>query len=671
MKYNIAVFAAGGFGLILFAIGPFGMENSRTIADFLYLGLAGVHFCWAAIALLRNLSGRKTGTRAPEILASVTLIFGLFSYIFATNANMDYVQRFAESGGNLRLAPDSTTERLNSLLRFCPLLFADFFVIIVVAVRKLRLERGPRLRETIRAFALPISLISAVLYTAALPSFIKLEGLSFLAYFCVAPLFLTLAYTPKWWGILYGTFFGVIQTMLTNYWLGTFSLVSLQLITLVYLFFYLAFMTAAVALIKRFGRHALLLLPFLWVIFDYLRSLGFLGYPWGFLGTSQFSFLPLIQIASLTGVWGITLVMLLANGVLSFTLISAAGPGWKAIRDLKPPAIFLLLFAVSIIFGAVSMGLQQKRMTNAQMVRIALIQQNADPRKHNYREVFEVLQEQTDGAMDFDPDLVVWSETAFVPNIRRWSKMDPDRYPYARLVHEFLTYQKSLGVWLVTGNDDYELIPLESGDSERYEYNAAVFFDPTGKRVETYRKIHLVPFTEYFPFEESLPELYEWLLDFDVYLWEPGSDRVVFRHPAVSFSTPICFEDGFPGDIRSFVNHGAEMIINISNDYWSLTEVEAQQHFANALFRAVENQKPMLRASASGVTCGIDATGRVTGRLPFYEEGFLIVDAEAGNTKRTLYTRLGDWLPIMSGIFLIFLLIFSILRKRGRKGGDG
>ena len=696
MKRNLAVFLAGCLGIVLFLIGPIGMEKTRTASDFLYLALALAHLLWACATIIRQaIIRRPTGirrpkllkdsgakppehyqghtTRAPEVLVSVTLVLYIFSYIFATNANMDYLQRFAASSGNLRLAPDSLTERLNSLLRYCPFLVTDFSVVIAVALMKLRGKPRVTAGALIRGFALPLALVSSVLYTAAIPSFFTLEGIGFLAYFCLVPLFLVLVYAPKWWGLFYGAVFGVIQTMLTNYWLGTFSLVSLQLITLVYLFLFAVFMTVTVCFFKRFGRRALLFIPLLWVVFDYLRSLGFIGYPWGFLGVSQYKFLPLIQIASVTGVWGITLIVLSANGVLAFLAAALIDKRRETRKLLTPPALFLLLFSGVLVFGFIAISAEERRSENAPSIRIALVQQNADPRKHDYRATFEVLKEQTDRSMEFDPDLVVWSETAFVPNIRRWSEMDPARYPYARLVNQFLDYQKSLNVWLLTGNDDYELLELDNGETERHEYNAAVFFDPAGNRVETYRKIHLVPFTEYFPFKESFPGLYEWLSGRDVYLWEPGTDLVVFEHPLVRFSTPICFEDGFPSDIRAFVRAGAELIINISNDYWSLTEVEAQQHFANALFRAVENSRPMLRASASGVTCGVEPTGKVTGRLPFYEEGFLIAEVKTEATRLSAYTRLGDWLPLLSAAFLALTFTVSSIRSRPvrRKGGNG
>ena len=179
-------------------------------------------------------------------------------------------------------------------------------------------------------------------------------------------------------------------------------------------------------------------------------------------------------------------------------------------------------------------------------MRLALVQQNDDPRKDDYRAVFDTLRRLTDRALAERPDMVVWSETAFVPNIRRWSRGGSRGvFPLAALVKDFLEYQKGIHSWLLTGNDDYSLVD-HNGIQERLDYNGSVLFSPEGERVETYHKIHLVPFTEYFPYKKQLPSLYALLMSFDAYLWEPGDRRVVFRHPKFSWSTPICFEDVFP-----------------------------------------------------------------------------------------------------------------------------
>ena len=589
----------------------------------------------------------------------------LFSYIYATNANMDYVQRFMASHGNLRLAPNSTQERLAAFLRFLPLLVFDALAVCWYRVREARLfGKDGGAARLIRAWALPLAIASGILYALSSPSFVRTDGMPFLAWVCLVPVLLVLDNVPLRQGILYGTLMGVIQTMISSFWLGTFNLLTLQFVTVVTMVQYVPFMAAALFIQRRSRGLGFLVLPAAWPLFDWLRSLGFLGYPWGMLGTSQYSVIPLIQAASVTGVWGVTFVVTLFNSVAARYVMASLSRS----RAGRLPAMVLAgVLAASLGWGALAMARDaagHSAKVREKTVRLALVQQDADPRKDDYRAVFETLKRLTNAALASHPDIVVWSETAFVPNIRRWSKEDPARYPYAELVKEFLAYQRGIGTWLLTGNDDYEFA-VQNGVEERLDYNGSVLFSPTGQRVETYHKIHLVPFTEYFPYKRQLPALYRMLQNFDAYFWEPGKRRVVFRHPLFSFSTPICFEDSFPNDVRLFVRAGAQVILNLSNDYWSLTDTEAMQHAANSVFRAVENGRPLARASASGLTCVVDPLGRITTRGPLYEPAFLIADVPVGDDGHdTLYSLWGDWFPVSLGAVLLLLLAFGIVGAR-------
>jgi apolipoprotein N-acyltransferase len=594
--------------------------------------------------------------RAPELLFSLTAVLFLFTFIFATNANMDYVQRFMASHGNLRLAPNSTMERRSALLRFLPILSLDLLWYVAP-----RLARPADARAALGAkspagaWSLALAVLSGLLMAFSFPSFLSTRGFPVLGWVSLVPLFLCLAEAPISWGIFYGTLAGVLQTMVSNYWLGTFNLLTLQFVSVVTAMEYVPFMAAALLLVRRARIAGFLVFPAAWTVFDWLRSMGFLGYPWGMPGASQYSILPVIQVASLTGVWGVTFLVVLTNAVAAWYIHAALT------RRRQGPGAWILLAAVlSVALGYAGVrAAQDARAAPAdRSVRLALIQQNADPRKDDYREVFNILRRLTDQALPSNPDLVVWSETAFVPNIRRWSQEDPTVYPYAALVKDFLAYQRSLGRWLITGNDDYSLLELPTGE-ERLDYNGSVLFSPPGARVETYHKIHLVPFTEYFPYKKQLPGIYKLLLSFDAYLWEPGDRRVIFRIPGLAFSTPICFEDVFPDDVRRFVSAGADVILNLSNDYWSLTETEAMQHAANAVFRAVENGRPLARASASGLTCLIAANGSIAARCPFFAERSLVVDVPLREHRETLYTRWGDWFPAALAAFLLFLLAGS------------
>ena len=160
------------------------------------------------------------------------------------------------------------------------------------------------------------------------------------------------------------------------------------------------------------------------------------------------------------------------------------------------------------------------------------------------------------------------------------------------------------------------------------------------------------------------------LIKMDVNLWEPGRTRTVFRHPEFSFSTPICFEDLFPDYVRGFVINGADVIINISNDYWSLTETEGMQHFINSLFRAVENRRYVVRATASGLTGVIDRKGKIIDTVPFYEKHFLNTEIPLNSEKSstlTFYSKHGDWFPLISLIVFITSYILILLKILVRK----
>ena len=657
--------------------GPYPL-GAVTWSDAPYFAIVALHLAWggAAVALIAwkgSRGSKRTWTwyaRMPELLGAVTLAFFLFSYIYALNANMDYAQRFAATSGNLRLAQDTREERIIAVLRYMPLLLAG-----AAGYLGPRIWAGRALERTIRSprkltrWSFVLVIVSAFFSALAFPSFVSLEGLSFLAFISLVPVLLVIRSTSYGWAVFYGTIYGVFYVLVLNYWLGTFDYVTLQITTVASALFFLLFMLPTVWLSRRIRWGGFLVFPLAWVVFDYVRSLGFLGYPWGTMGASQYGFLPLIQTASLAGVWGVTFVVLLVDAGVAevlYDILIQRTVGFGRPR-LAPLYVSLGLLLVSVLGGSVSLHLQERRVrrTARGEVRVALVQQNSDPRKHAYSRTFDSLRSLSDQAAVYEPDLIVWSETAFVPNIRRWSQEDPEVYTYARLVREFLEYQKDLGRWLLTGNDDYELVPGPDGEVERFDYNATVLFAPDGRRIETYRKLHLVPFTEYFPFEETFPRFYELLQNFDVYLWEPGDRRIIFDHPELSFATPICFEDVFPSDIRRFVRDGAAALVTVSNDYWSQTPVEAKQHYVHSLFRAVENRVPLLKAGASGFTSYVEPTGRLVAGVPYYEEAYLIADVPTVEARLTPYTLIGDWLPLAAVAMLFALLVVSLVRDPG------
>jgi apolipoprotein N-acyltransferase len=181
-----------------------------------------------------------------------------------------------------------------------------------------------------------------------------------------------------------------------------------------------------------------------------------------------------------------------------------------------------------------------------------------------------------------------------------------------------------------------------------------------GINTQTYHKVHLVPFTEHFPYKKLFPGFYEFLKNADTHFWEKGEEETVFSGPGFTFSVPICFEDTFGYLSRNFVRNGADVLVNLSNDAWSNSLSAQYQHLSMAVFRAVENSRPMVRSTSTGQTCAIDHTGRVIIEAPPFVETWLNVTIHLIQTD-TLYTLFGDYLGVFFVIAAVILLLFGAL----------
>ena len=232
---------------------------------------------------------------------------------------------------------------------------------------------------------------------------------------------------------------------------------------------------------------------------------------------------------------------------------------------------------------------------------------------------------------------------------------------------EYLSVQD---VPFVVGNDDGQLITDENGNSLRIDYNASILFEK-GEMKARYRKTHLVPFTEHFPYKKQLPWMYNLLLNFDTHFWEKGTEYTVFENSGVKFSTPICFEDTFGYLSREFINRGAEVIVNMTNDSWSGSVAAEVQHMMHAVFRAAENRRSVIRSTNGGITCVIDPNGKIIDEIDPFIEGYLTADVPVYTDTETLYTKYGDWFGAASVIISILALLYgsavSLLLGKNRR----
>jgi apolipoprotein N-acyltransferase len=301
--------------------------------------------------------------------------------------------------------------------------------------------------------------------------------------------------------------------------------------------------------------------------------------------------------------------------------------------------------------------------SSAPKANIALIQHNTDPWRggiEEYRNNYTILKRLSDEALASEPkpDMVVWSETAFVPRIY-WHENYRDDQASWLLVKELLEYLAARDTPFVIGNDDARKDPARNPNAHenyRVDYNGVLLYEQ-GKNTGVYRKLHLVPFTEHFPYEKQLPAIHRALINADTHFWEAGTEATVFSGPGFTFSTPICFEDTFGYLSRRFVQNGADLIVNLSNDAWSRSLPAQNQHLSMAVFRAVENGRSMVRATASGQSCGISPNGKIIAMAPPFAEAWLTVTVPIVKGA-TIYTRRGDYLAAGFTVAAFSLLLF-------------
>ena len=500
-------------------------------------------------------------------------------------------------------------------------------------------------------------LLSSVLFALAHPSVASEWGWGALGFIAVAPVFLVLRRAGWLQVVLYGALYGYVSYALYNYWLATFHPLAIIIVPVVYMGYLVILFPLLKLADHLFPRYGYLVQVLLWVGYELVKSLGFLGYSYGTMGYTQYRWVDFIQIAGVAGVWGVSLLVVAASALLARLLahaLDARSAPWRRRtlarfwREQRIPVVcWAVLMAANVGYGAaVRNDYEAERQW-----RVALVQQNIDPWRggfYAYEKSLDVLLRLSDEALREDPDIVIWSETSFVPGID-WHtrhRRDPRRFA---LVKRLRTYLDRQTVPFVVGNDDGQLERTDEGEV-RVDYNAAILFKK-GEIVDTYRKIRLVPFTESFPFKEQLPGIYQWLKDADTHFWKQGTEYVVFDsgidgEPGVRFSTPICFEDTFGYLGREFVRHGAQVLVNMTNDSWSFSVPAEMQHMMMGVFRAVENRRSVVRSTNGGMTVTIDPDGRITGVLEPFTADYLIGTVPVVDGPATVYTRWGDWLGV-------------------------
>ncbi len=375
----------------------------------------------------------------------------------------------------------------------------------------------------------------------------------------------------------------------------------------------------------------------LWVAWEMVQARIFTGFPWNLLGASQFRQLPLIQIAAVTSVYGVSFAAAWFSVAMLCSVAMFAG-GSRDFRLWKADIAVPLLAGVCLLAWGVRATLRPH--APAPTLKLALLQPNIpqrwiwDERESSNR--FAQVMQLSERALATKPDLLVWPE-AVAPQMARWDES----------VHQAITnLVRTHRVWLVLGSDDAE--PTQRPGRAYEIYNSAFLVSPEGAFTTAYRKQRLVIFGEYIPLHRWLPFLERWT---GMGSYARGDGPVPFVVPALRcrMAPLICFEDIFPHWVREHVEDDTDFLLNLTNNGWFGEGAAQWQHAANAVFRAIENGLPLVRCTNNGLTCWVDEQGRMRGE--FYEgtkdafgAGFKVfeVPLRTGPRAAPFYRRHGD-----------------------------
>jgi len=415
---------------------------------------------------------------------------------------------------------------------------------------------------------------------------------------------------------------------------------------------YLALYFSAFAFLLRWAADKIhlpetLFAPPLWVSLEYLRGILFSGFPWGLLGYSQFLTLPMVQISDITGIYGVSFIIVLVNVSLYRMVGTSFDEGWKpALKELLAAGIIL---AMTGLYGQWRLMDLDKRTKDVKPFLVALIQGNIrqdikwDPQFQE--ETVRIYTDLTRQIKSQPPDLIIWPETA-----------TPFFFQSAfSFQSRILELSQEMGAPLLFGAPGFE----RDGVKINY-FNSAFLISPEKKILGRYDKVHLVPFGEYAPLAGILGftrDIIGAIGDFT-----PGEGVHNLTLPWGKFGVLICYEAIFPDLTRSFVERGAQFLVNITNDAWFGRTAAPYQHLSMATLRAVENHVPIARAANTGITAVIDSRGRVVRSTDLFTREILSGTIEIAKS-RTFYTEFGDLFVYLCLGFTVLFLIFT--RRKG------
>lgn len=497
--------------------------------------------------------------------------------------------------------------------------------------------------------SLAIAGLSAVLLVLSFPDF----NLWPLAWIGLAPLLVTIARRPTpSRSFLLGWFTGTLYFYGSCYWL-TYSMIHYGDLPSVVAYLLLVPITLAVGLfpaafawllaraISSLGHKALLLAPFFWITFEWAR-LGLTGQLWNAIGYSQAYRPELIQSAHWGGVYAVGFFIVAVNAVSAFVFVSRTRRALViSIAVLVATALLIFLSAFSVTPpGGSDPGIRIVALQPN--VPMHLVKTNDEMKELMTRHLTmttAALAQPFAGSHT----LVIWPES-------------PMNFTYAgdsqfrALITEFVRQQR---VSLLFNSQE----PAQNGGI----YNSAILINEDGSVIGQYDKIRLLPFGEYVPVPRWLPGAS--LITGIVGDFEPGANYTMFRVGEMRAGVFICIESAYPSIARAFAQANADVLINISNDGYLGRTAVMKQHLANAIFRAVENGRPVVRVTNSGITAWITPQGEVKEPTKAFEPVLRVWITQGVSSHSTPYTKHGDLFVMLCSLLSALALAASLVKR--------
>lgn len=511
------------------------------------------------------------------------------------------------------------------------------------------------------------AMLSSILLALAFPRF----DLSFLVWVALVPLLLITISKGAKHSFLLSFINGGVFFLIIFYWiLDIAGYTALHhAILAVYLGLYFAFfgmMTSAIS--RSLGPSiGLLTAPFIWVALEYIRSnMSFMALPWGLLAHSQYENLPVIQIASITGMYGISFLIVLVNAGITALLhpvfYRAKAKSLHSVPSFHNRMMVVGICAVCLI-GFLFYGyLNLSRPLGGDAVKVSLVQGNIEQtKKWDRKQAKLIMQKYADLTLQASKDkplLIVWPETATPDSINKSPTIYKDMVQLALKAKSYLLF----------GSARRQKFREHRSKESKYANSAFLINVADGKiDKQRYDKIRLFPFGEYLPYKDTIPWAAINVPGRRGYV--PGKEFTVFKLSNYLFAVTICWENIFPQQPRQFVKRGAQFIVNITNEAWFGKSAAPYQFLSMNVFRAVENRVPLIRCANTGISCFIDQYGRVFDRIrddqghDIFVEGTLTRNIQIAPWK-TFYTTYGDIFVYLSIFLSVLVLIYSLLKYK-------